>query len=125
MKSQMKTIFAVISMMAIFALTPPAESGAKNTFQSECEDPKYTCTTTILQDHVEVGCEYPPADWKTQQVYANMVVVYKCQLEMGAMVCKGFLAVSPNTKATFTREEFKDNQIRCNKICKPCPKGWK
>lgn len=106
----------------------PAQSRNHN-FESRCEDLNYTCSTSFYEDRVEVTCSYPPADWKTQPVYGNIVVTYKCQYEKqggkGVLVCKGFLGVSPDTKATFTPEEFRDAQTRCSRLCPSCPQGWK
>jgi hypothetical protein len=124
-------IIFMLIMFAGFALAqaPNPERSGDNYFKTRCEDLKYTCGTSFFDDRVEVSCSYPPADWKGQPVYADMVVTYRCHHEkqggMGVLVCKGFMGLSPDTQATFTPEEFKDAQTRCTRLCKPCPKGWK
>jgi hypothetical protein len=106
----------------------PARSGDNN-FEARCEDLKSTCGTSFSDDHLEVICSYPPADWKGQSVYANVVVTYKCDYENQGgsrmVVCKGFLGLSADTRAAFTKDEFLDPQTRCTRLCRACPKGWK
>ena len=128
------TCFAIIFMLVMIASFAHAQTASParpkdNHFKVRCEDLKYTCGTTFFDDRIEVYCAYPPADWKTQPVYADFVFVYKCDYEkqggVAVLVCKGYMGLSPDTKATFTPEEFKDAQSRCTRLCKPCPKGWK
>jgi hypothetical protein len=129
-----KTIIAIIFMVVMIAGFAQAQTANRaqsgdNNFKAQCEDLNYTCGTGFFDDYVEVSCAYPPADWKTQPVFANIVVLYRCHYEKQGgrtvLVCKGFSGVSPGTKATFTSEEFKDAQTRCTKLCTSCPKGWK
>jgi hypothetical protein len=99
------------------------------TFTARCEDLKYTCGTSFFDESIEVSCAYPPSGWKGEPVYADVVITYKCDFErqggVKVVVCKGFMGLSPETRATFGEMEFRNAQVRCTDLCKPCPKGWK
>lgn len=123
-------VIGMLGMIPRDALAQGANpAGPQNIFQARCEEQKLGCTTTFLEDTVEVSCAYPPADWRTQPVYAEIVVVHRCQFEkhggQAVLVCRGLMGASPHAQRVFTNEEFKDMQARCSKLCSPCPKGWK
>lgn len=126
--------FAALLMMLVIAGFAHAQAvnpvrSQNNDFEAQCEDlkSKYTCRATFYEDNVEIWCSTRPADLKEQPVSPQMSVMYKCRPEKQGStevwVCKyGF---SPKTMATFTREEFKDTQTRCTRLCSSCPQGWK
>lgn len=97
-------------------------------FTVRCEDGRYDCTTTFLKDSADVSCTYWPPPPKDQPVSASITSIYKCRLIVSgtkSWACKGFIGVEPKLKATFTEDEFRDSQLRCDRICKPCAQGWK
>ncbi len=133
--------FRIICFTAIFLMVMaagfahaqtvnPARS-QNNDFEARCEDlkSKYTCTTKFYKDadNIEIWCTTQSAESKEQPVSALMSVMYKCHPEKQGgkevWVCKW--GWSPKIAFTLTREEFKDTQTRCGRICRSCPEGWK
>jgi len=118
-----------IGMMIALLLVVCHGNARSEPVTSRCEDLKYTCSTDVTEERIEVYCSYPPAGWKGEPVYADVVITYKCDFEkqggVKVVVCKGFMGLSPDTKATFGEMEFRNAQVRCTDLCKPCPKGWK
>lgn len=94
-----------------------------------CLDPNETCTTVFYGETIQVGCSYVIPPPKGQPLASVGTLTYRCDSEVKGdkrvLVCRGFIGVLPNIKATLTEAEFLDDQTRCDKICWPCPKGWK
>lgn len=127
------TFFAIIVVQILVAGLTSAQAAdggryEENNFTVRCEESRNDCTTTFLKNSVDVSCTHWPAPPKGQPVSASITSIYKCSLIVsGAQgwACKGYIGAAPDPRATFTMEEFKDDQLRCGRICRPCAQGWK
>jgi len=127
------TCFAIIVVQVIvvgFTSAGAADVGRheERDFAVRCEEGKYDCTTTFLKNSVDVSCTHWPAPPKGQPISASITSIYKCNIIVSgarSWACKGYIGAAPDLRATFTEEEFRDHQLRCDKICQPCAQGWK